>query len=151
MKTLLLTTLFLTSTHIFAGDNPPRPEEINVGGASVKTDGCCLAWKPEKAAELTGTYVNVSITDGNSTLKIKATGDGEDILVDGKIETKWADDSTSTITFTHGDVSAKGDPHFVASRCIITGWFVQFVQPDLEDRKSRLAIIIGDDIYVRKE
>src|SRR5436190_20831476 len=116
MKTILFTTLFLTSPLLFA-DDPARPEEITVAGASVKTDGCCLAWKPEKAAEIAGTYESVSITDGTSTLEIKATGEGKDIQLTGKIVTKWADRTECTITFTHGDLSVEeGDPNFTASR-----------------------------------
>jgi hypothetical protein len=151
MRTQLFTAILLTSTMAFADDSA-RPEEINVGGASVKTDGCCLAWKPEKAAEITGTYQSVSITDGSSTLEIKAAGEGDDILLTGKIVTKWADGSECTITFTHGDLSVeKGDPNFTASRGIITGWFVQFVRPEVAKAKPRPALILGGDVYVRKE
>lgn len=154
MKIPLLITLFLTSFPLCAGE-PARPAEINVGGANFKTDGCCLAWKPEKAAELTGTYVSHSITDGRSKLEIKATGEGEDILLDGKVVTRWADNSESTVSFTHGDLANGGDAHFTAGRGVITGWLVQFVDPDKYEGKKetgpRPAIIFGGDIYVKEE
>ncbi len=157
MKTLLLTSFILTSS-LLCADEPARPVEINVAGAEVKTEVCCLAWKPEKAAELTGTYVCYSITDGRSKLEIKATGEGEDILLDGKVVTQWADNSESTVSFTHGDLARHGDAHFTAGRGVITGWFVQFVDPDHgknrvdgKDPGPRPAIIFGGDIYVREK
>lgn len=150
MKTLFLTALLLAPPLLRAAP-PVRPEEINVAGATVKTDGCCLAWKPDKAAEIAGTYESVSITDGISTLVIKATGEGEEILLSGKLETKWADRSESVITFTHGELSCDEEPRFEVTRGILTGWLVQFVRPEVASAKPSAAIILGEDVYVRKD
>ena len=144
----LLFSALILLTPLHAAD-PALPEEVIVAGASVKTDGCCLAWKPDAATEITGRYECASITDGSSTLEIKATGEGDDIVLSGKIDTKWADRSTSTITFSRGELSLKEVPHFTAARGVITGWLVQFKNPDRPKTGLQPAIILGDDVYVR--
>lgn len=151
MKTLLLTALLLTN-HILRAAPPVRPDEINVAGSTVKTDGCCLAWKPDKAAEIAGTYESASFTDaGSSTLVIKATGEGDKILLTGKLVTKSSADSESVITFTHGELVLEEEPRIKVAGGILTGWLVQFASPEGGGAKPQPSIILNGDVYVRKE
>ena len=154
MKTLTLTALFLTA-HLLRAAPPERPDEINVAGATVKTDGCCLAWKPDKAAEIAGTYESVSFTDGGSaTLVIEAAGAGDEIILTGNLVTKRAAGKESVITFTHGELAVKkGEPRFKVAGGVLTGWLVQFVSHEEKEHgaRARPAIILNGDVYVRRE
>ncbi len=148
MKRFLLSLLL--AGPLSAAD-PSLPDEINVAGASIKTGGCCLAWNPDTAAQITGQYEGINITDGSSALELTATGEGRDIILSGRIETKWADFSTSTSTFSRAELSGQEDPCLIAARGVIRGWLVPFNHPDKKENALRPAIIPGGDVYVRVE
>lgn len=127
------------------------PDEVIVAGAAKKSDRCLQPWTPQNANDITGEYDCYSITDGSSSLTVTAHGAGNAMTLSGTVTTRWVDETKATIRFSGADSFAGDQPGFTVCRSLITAWFVRFTDPDKPNAAAQPAIVIGEDIYVRRE
>jgi hypothetical protein len=73
------------------------------------------------------------------------------MTLSGTVATRWVDKTNATIRFNGADCFAGEQPGFTVSRSLITGWFVRFTDPDKPSATAQAAVVIGADIYVRRE
>ena len=149
--TLLLTVVIILIPTLSPANPPALPEQVIVAGAAKKSGNCLQPWTPQDAKDITGEYDCYSITDGSSSLTVTAHGAGNTMTLSGTVTTRWVDETNATIRFSGADCFAGEQPGFTVSRSLITGWFVRFTDPDKPSAAAQTAVVIGGDIYVRRE
>ncbi|MEY4484325.1 MAG: hypothetical protein RL693_1777 [Verrucomicrobiota bacterium] len=132
------------------------PDEINLGGRTLKAKECLQPWIVANPAEYAGQYVSHSITDGSAHLALRLheeQGSEKKIRwhVDGSLETSvgWA--LPHIVTFKNAELREPQQPCFDLIDRLTSALFVLFTAPESKSAKPRRGLVMGENLYLLNE
>ena len=132
------------------------PKTIIVAGADYNAGEWLKPWVARDLAEYAGKYDSHTITDGRAQLELKlhqAKSSEGDMRwhVDGTLETKVGLGVSHVASFKNAELMEPKQPCFDVIDRLTPALFVMFTNPDDKKNQPRPAVVIGNQVFVRKE
>jgi len=156
-----LTALILGTSPLFAIDlretqfPAEMPKSITVAGADYWTGDWLKPWVADNPADYAGQYQSQTITDGSAKLEVKvrrAKSTEGDVRwhVDGTLATVVGVGVHHVFSFKNAELMEPNQPCFDVIDRLTSALFVWFTDPDDKEKKPKQAVVIGDQVYVKK-
>ena len=156
LTALILGTMSLSADDLRETQFPAKlPKEIIVAGANYTASEWVKPWVASRPGEYAGKYVSQTITDGMAYLDIKtheAKSSSGDVRwhMDGTLETAVGIGVNHVLSFKNSELMEPRQPSFYVIDRLTSALFVIFTNPDAEEKKPEQALVIGDQVFVRK-